>query len=284
MSFFQKGLFSKFEWENLPPEIDDLYVEHLIYSSGSDNNFAVVERAGGELWNEFAASQYDWHGNYRFPVEIIIQTLGNQPFTTKDFCLYSNFASFVDGSDLAVIRAHEALIKKINKALAQHIDSAQLVAQINAKSSAEAEALKKLYSDFDGVKILNPRKAVLEYSSGVEFVQFQIDSRGKELEELKHEIENDLWLRLGISTKTELTHITNENLRDSEQAIDLINAYELKRRQNFCKRLNEWRKKHGSELGECSVKIHEITRENSVTKDENGGSAPPTGGNGYGKD
>ena len=43
-------------------------------------------------------------------------------------------------------------------------------------------------------------------------MQFEIIPRLKELEDLKHEIEKDLFLRLGIAYGTDKTHITNINL------------------------------------------------------------------------
>ena len=54
---------------------------------------------------------------------------------------------------------------------------------------------------------------------------------------------------------TDKTHMTDSNLRDSEQAIDLINAYELKLRKDFTSRYNAWK---GSEA--LSVEIHNITQ------------------------
>jgi len=87
--------------------------------------------------------------------------------------------------------------------------------------------------------------------------------RLKELEDLKHEIEKDLFLRLGINYGTDKTHITNINLEDSEQVLDLVNSYELKLRQDFCKRYNAWK---GADV--LKVKIHNITKENSIQQSE----------------
>ena len=151
------------------------------------------------------------------------------------------------------------MIRQINQALQQHITASQLVATIYASSAKEALTLKKMFENFYGVKIVEHSTTMLDGGKKADIVQFDIEPRLKELEDLKHELEKDLFLRLGIDNGIDKTHITNINLEDSEQVIDLINNYELKLRKEFCKKYNKWK---GSNV--LDVKIHSITDDNTI--------------------
>lgn len=264
---FKKAVLAKFEWSGLPEPLNDLYVENLLLDS-SDNNFAVTEKNGQEVWSLYTVLTYG-QDFYKLPATLQIANAWGVTFTTSDFCLYSNFKSPVE-SDALIIHAHEQLLRKINRALSQHVTASELVAHIRARSSTEAKILRELYKDFRGVKILDAKETqtaeLFENKDNVDFVQFQITPRMAELETLKHDIENDLFLRLGIDTQIDKTHLTNYNIQSSEQARDLINSYELKRRKDFCRRLNIWRRAHNSPLPDCDVEIHKITQENAITK------------------
>lgn len=265
---FKKALLAKFEWDGLLAPLNSLFVENLIYDS-SDRNFVVVERPNGkEFWGMFTVLERE--GDYGIPTKIQYTTANGSTRSTDDFVLFSNFKSFVK-SDRLIVEAHTQIIVEINKALKQHIRASQLIANIYAKSKTEADELAKLYKDFSGIKVLKrARPNMADMDSGAEIVQFEITPRTEELENLKHEIEKDLFLRLGIYTGVDKTHITDHNVEDCEQVEDLLNAYELKLRQDFCERYNKWREAHNISR-RLTVKIHAVTAENSISTNISGG-------------
>lgn len=270
---FKKATLAKFDWSGLPEPITDLFVENLIYQS-SDRNFAVawVKLAGAESPSELW-SLYDVVTRreklYGIPTEIQVYAAQGVPITTTDFVLYSNFKSYVN-SDAWIVQSHETMLRNINRALAQHVKASELVANFYVNSDAEAKSLEKLYGGFNGIKILK-RKKMLEDLNPVELVQFQITPRTEELHKLKVDIQNDCFLRLGIYTGTDKTHITDHNVEDCEQVEDLLNAYDKKLHDDFCMRYNRWIKAHGINDRVLSARLHRVTAQNSITTDETSG-------------
>lgn len=262
---FKKATLAKFEWAGLPDRLTELFVENLIFESSTEN-FVVtyVPNTDKEYWSVFNVLE-DREEPYGFATQVQVTTARGNTYSTKDFVLFSEFKQFTTPLSLYV-RAHTAIIQNINLALIQHIDASKLVAHVYANSKDEADELTKLYADFAGIKVLKqPKTKFDDMRRGVDFVQFEITPRTEELENLKHEIENDLWRRLAIYTGVELSHVTDHNIKDCEQAHDLMNAYELKRREDFCKRYNAWLHKHG-DTRTLSVKIHAVTSENTVAE------------------
>lgn len=268
---FIKSTLAKFEWKGQPKELPDLFIENLLLHS-STYNFAVTNfkssnkddnGANGEFWSLFTVLEYE--PKYKRPKRIQVVNGMGETFATNDFVLFNNYKNTATLNS-SYINYYSQVIKQINKALEQHITASQLIATIYASNGKEAADLKKIFSNFDGVMIVEHSSSMPSYDNGgkrANVVQFEIEPRLKELEDLKHEIEKDLFLRLAIDYGTDKTHITNLNLEDSEQVIDLVNAYENKLRQDFCARYNEWKK--GANL---TCKIHEITRDNTVEKRE----------------
>jgi len=264
---FIKCTLSKFEWKGQPKELPSLFIESLLLHSNTYNfvvtNFKTKtndEEANGEFWSYFIVLDYE--PKYKRPRTIQVINAKGEAYTTKDFVLFNEFKQNTTLNS-NYINYYSQLIVQINKAIQQHITASQLIATVYAASKKEREDLEKIFTNFDGVKIVQHDTQLLDGGKKADIVQFEIEPRLKELEELKHEIERDLFLRLGIDNGTDKTHITNLNLTDSEQAIDLINCYELKLRENFCMRYNEWK---GSEV--LSVKIHNISADNSIQKNE----------------
>lgn len=266
---FKKCALAKFEWSGYPDELSDVFIESLILNS-STNNFAVCNfksagndrRADGEFWSYYNVLAYE--PKYFIPAEIQVTNGIGESFSTKDFVLFNNFKNNVT-INAAYIGYYTQVIKTINKALGQHIVASELIATIYASSEQERADIEKVFKGFDGIRVVKHAASVLENGKSADIVQFEITPRLAELEQLKHDIERDLFLRLGIDAGQDKTHITNVNLKDSEQPIDLINAYELKLREDFCRRYNKW--KGG---GNLSVRIHNINPTNSIQND--GGS------------
>lgn len=272
---FIKCALSKFEWEGLPDDLTDVFVENLLLNS-SENNFAVVEwkgakdkTANGEFWGYYKVLA--WEAKYRRPTQIFLTNGNGDSYTTTNFVLFNNFKNTATLNS-HYINYYSQMIAQINRALNQHIAASELIATIYAASKEEKKELETLFKDFRGVKVVKHDTSMLDGGKKADIVQFEIEPRLAELEDLKHEIEKDLFLRLGIDYGTDKTHITNANLKDSEQPIDLINAYELKLREDFCKRYNKWK---GAEI--LSVKIHAITDANSIQK--TGGTGNDNAGN-----
>jgi len=261
---FIKCALAKFEWEGLPDDLTDIFVETLLLES-SENNFAVVEwkgskdeTANGEFWGYF--NVLEWEAKYRRPKKIFLTNGNGGSYTTSDFVLFNNFKNKAT-LNINYINYYSQMIAQINCALNQHIAASELIATIYAASKEEKAEIEKLFKDFRGVKVVKHDTSMLDGGKKADIVQFEIEPRLKELEELKHEIQNDLFLRLGIDAGVDKTHITDTNLKNSEQPIDLINSYELKLREDFCKRYNKWK---GLEV--LRVKIHNITADNSIQK------------------
>lgn len=265
---FKKALFAKFEWGGLPKPLTDIFVEKLLFNSKTQN-FAVVLWNNVEFWAHFNVLD-EYEKMYGFAQKIQVNSKFGGTYSTDDFVLFDNFESDDIIPDAIYIKGHTAIIRAINEALQQHIAATELIATVYASSAAEAKSLKSLYRNFPGVKIVENANNLLQGEKRYDIVQFNITPRMAELEDLKHNIENDLFLRLGIDTGLDKTHITNSNLKDSEQVIDLINSYELKRREDFCERLTEWRRSHGNNTP-CTVKIHTIDKSNTVEKVNNAG-------------
>lgn len=268
---FIKSVLAKFEWSGQPEELPDLFIENLLLHN-TDYNFAIVNfksrdpkniAANGEFWSgNFTVLEYE--PKYKRPKRIQVINGMGETFATDDFILFNNFKNTATLNS-SYINYYSQMIKQINAAIEQHITASQLVATIYASNQKEKADLERLFSDFNGVKIYENKSNMPDFSDGkkINIVQFEIEPRLKELEDLKHDIEKDLFLRLAIDYGTDKTHITNLNIEDSEQVIDLINAYENKLRQNFCKRYNKW--KEGANL---TCKIHEINASNTVEKRE----------------
>lgn len=261
---FKKALFAKFEYEGLPKPLTDISVENLLFKN--EQKIAVTMWGSHEFWSEYTADGvYD--ELYGTPTSIIVSAFKGGQKSTTDFVLFRDMS--LDGmtSDKLYVKAYSNLLNLINHALRQHVRATELVATVYAASAEEAKKLKNIYADFSGVKIVQSQlNNPLEFGHKVDIVQFTVTPRGAELEQLKHDVCNDLFLRLGVYTGLEKTHVTNDNLHNSEQVIDLINAFELKSREDFCRRVTEWRCAHGNDTP-LRVKIHEITTANTVDKD-----------------
>lgn len=273
---FIKCATAKFEWTGQPKELTDIFIENLLLHSNT-YNFAVCDfvstqkdskDANGEFWGYF--NVLERFPKYGIPKKIQMTNYRGESYSTESFVLFNNF-KYMATLNSSYINYYSQMIAQINKALNQHITASELIATIYAASSAEKKEIEKLFKDFHGVKIVEHSTKLLDGGKKADIVQFEIQPRLQELEQLKRDIETDLFLRIGIDNGTDKTHITDTNLKDSEQAIDLINSYELKLREDFCKRYNEWRK--GSNL---SVKIHNITANNSI---QTGGDNSDNGAN-----
>ena len=265
---FIKCALAKFEWGGQPEELPDLFIENLLLHSSS-YNFAVVnikgmkdERANGEFWGYYNILEYE--PKYRRAAKIQVFTANGQGYATNDFVLFNSFKNTATLNS-SYINYYSQIIQQINTALQQHIIASQLIATIYAASAKEKAEIEKLFENFNGVKVVKHDTTMLDGGKKADIVQFEIVPRLKELEDLKHDIEKDLFLRLGIAYGTDKTHITDLNIADSEQALDLINSYELKLRKDFCKRYNAWK-----DNGNLSVKIHNINKDNSIQNSEEG--------------
>ena len=258
---FIKCALAKFEWSGQPDELPDLFIENLLLHSSS-YNFAVCnftgsrdKNANGEFWGYYSILEYE--PKYKRAKKIQVSNGMGETFATTDFVLFNNYKNTATLNS-SYINYYSQMIKQINTAINQHITASQLVATIYTANEKETAEVKKLFENFTGVKVVQYNNK-FEGGKKADIVQFEIEPRLKELEDLKHDIERDCFLRLGIDMGTDKTHITDTNLKDSEQPIALINSYELKLREDFCKRYNAWK---GAEV--LSVKIHNINKDNSI--------------------
>lgn len=258
---FKRAILGKFEWNGLPDDITELFVEKLLLNS-SNNNFAVVKTPYGELWGYFNVLQRE--EKYGIPNKIDMCLYNGGTIQTENFVLFNNFNMNVE-LNLNYIIKYEYLIKLINKALLQHIQASELIATFTANNQEEKNELEKAFSKFAGIKILKSPKATNPFESEANITQFEITPRTQELEQLKKDLERDLFLRLGVDAGIEKTHMTDLNLKNSEQPLALINSYELKLREDFCKRYNLWNKANGFNTN-LSVKIHEINNQNTINR------------------
>lgn len=270
---FKKAYLAKFEFENLPDGLTSLDVAAILLSS-NDFNFAVTrENDGapdyeGEYWAAFSTLQSS--KKYGAPTRIMQNFAMGGTRTTSDFILFrdpSHDKELNLTHPMTYIKAYTEIIKACNKAIKQHIAATELIAAMYANSQEEYNELKKFAEHYDGIRILKRNKKFNDFESGLQYVQFDITPRGGDLETLKRDLETDLCTHIGIYNGTDKTHITNNNLMDSEQLIDLGNSYELKLWENFCDRYNKWM--HRSEDDKLKVKIHTVSRDNSIQKTEN---------------
>lgn len=281
---FKKVYASKFEWSGLPDGLTSLFVEDLILSSPNENFAVVVYPASdkirpdsvGEFWGKF--SKLAWDAKYGRAKRVFVTNYMGDSLETNDFVLFDNFANVYKEAptpSITYIRAYSAIMERINKALIQHIDATKLIANVYASTPQEEKELKAAFSDYKGVIVTKSDADALFDGNKMRLVQFQIDAKFADLEELKRKMQEDCFLRLGVNTGTDKTHLTNYNIQDSEEIRDLINAYELKRREDFCKRYNAW----GKGENVLSVKIHTISTENAISGSAD--SIAMTGGNEY---
>jgi len=261
---FKKICLAKFEWDGLPDPLNDIFVENLLLKS-SDYNFSVVqlprELGGGEYWSLYDV--LDRSEPYGIPERIQVMTFKGGAFATSNFTLFNNFRNTTTLNS-GYIRYYSSMLAQINRALGQHIAASELIATIYASSDAEKREIEKTFCGFDGVKVVKVKADPMSDAKQSDFVQFDITPRMGELETLKHDIEKDLFLRLGVNYGTDKTHITTLNIKDSEEPLALINAYELKLREDFCKRYNAWK---GTDT--LKVKIHAITAKNTLVNEKN---------------
>lgn len=281
---FKKVYASKFEWSGLPDGLTSLFVEDLILSSPNENFAVVVYPASdkirpdsvGEFWGKF--SKLAWDAKYGRAKRVFVTNYMGDSLETNDFVLFDNFANVYKEAptpSITYIRAYSAIMERINKALIQHIDATKLIANVYASTPQEEKELKAAFSDYKGVIVTKSDADALFDGNKMRLVQFQIDAKFADLEELKRKMQEDCFLRLGVNTGTDKTHLTNYNIQDSEEIRDLINAYELKRREDFCKRYNAW----GKGENVLSIKIHTISTENAISGSAD--SIAMTGGNEY---
>lgn len=281
---FKKVYASKFEWNGLPDGLTSLFVEDLILSSPNENFAVVVYPASdkirpdsvGEFWGKF--SKLAWDAKYGRAKRVFVTNYMGDSLETNDFVLFDNFANVYKEAptpSIAYIRAYSAIMERINKALIQHIDATKLIANVYASTQQEEKELKAAFSEYKGVIVTKSDADALFDGNKMRLVQFQIDAKFADLEELKRKMQEDCFLRLGVNTGTDKTHLTNYNIQDSEEIRDLINAYELKRREDFCERYNAW----GKGENVLSVKIHTISTENAISGSAD--SIAMTGGNEY---
>lgn len=258
---FIKSTLAKFEWNGHPKELSSIFIEQLLLGSSS-YNFAVTnidgnsEDENGEFWSYFNILEYE--PKYRRAKKIQVMLANGQTYATEDFVLFNNFRN--NGTlNSSYISFYCQMIRQINKALSQHIMASQLVATIYCSTPKEEADAKKMFEDYDGIKILKFSDTAHLDGKRSDFVQFEIEPRLAELENLKHELERDLLARLGITSGINKTHLTTQDTLNNEESIDLLNAYELDLRIDFVKRYNAWK---GSDI--LSVAIRKITRENSI--------------------
>lgn len=281
---FKKVYASKFEWSGLPDGLTSLFVEDLILSSPNENFAVVVYPASdkirpdsvGEFWGKF--SKLAWDAKYGRAKRVFVTNYMGDSLETNDFVLFDNFANVYKEAptpSITYIRAYSAIMERINKALIQHIDATKLIANVYASTPQEEKELKAAFSDYKGIIVTKSDADALFDGNKMRLVQFQIDAKFADLEELKRKMQEDCFLRLGVNTGIDKTHLTNYNIQDSEEIRDLINAYELKRREDFCERYNAW----GKGENVLSVKIHTINTENAISGSAD--SIAMTGGNEY---
>lgn len=264
---YKKIILKKFEWENVPPPLNSMAVENLIYNSTTENFAAIKREDGSDLWAYFTVLQN--FNDYRLPQKIIINTPNGGIYerSAGDFILFNDF-SFGITPNYKFVRVYKKLIGMINDALEQHINASQLVANIAVSNGVEQKEYEKIFKDYKGIKITKRKSDMLD-TSPIDFIQFSVNLKFLELEHLKHDLEDDLLLRVGVSNGIDKSHITDTNLRDSEQSRDLINSFDLSLRENFCARWNDWAKPAKPLL----VKIHQINYNNAIRESSNAMSA-----------
>lgn len=264
---YKKIILKKFEWENVPPPLNSLAVENLIYNSTTENFAAIKREDGSDLWAYFGILQN--FNDYRIPEKIIINTSngGSYERPTGDFILFNNFA-FNTTPNYKFVRVYKKLIGMINDALEQHINASQLIANIFVSNGVEQKEYEKIFKDYKGIKITKRKSNMLD-TSPIDFIQFNVNLKFLELEHLKHDLEDDLLLRVGVSNGVDKSHITDTNLRDSEQSRDLINSFDLSLREDFCARWNKWAKP----AKPLSVKIHQINYNNAIRESSDAANA-----------
>ena len=258
---FIKSTLAKFVWQGLPEELNSIFVEQLLLASSS-YNFAVVnvskkedENENGEFWGYYNILEYE--PKYRRAKKIQVMLANGGTFATDDFVLFNNFKN--NGTlNSSYISYYSQMIRQINKALGQHITASQLVATIYCSSPKEEADAKKMFENYEGVKVLKHNDTAVYSGKRAEFVQFEIQPRLAELENLKHEIEKDLFSRLGITSSSNKTHMSEKDTMNNDESADLVNAFELDLREDFAKRYNKWKN------GSLSVEIRKITRDNSI--------------------
>lgn len=270
---FIKSVLSKFIWNGLPDELNSIFVEQLLLSSSS-YNFAVVDISGkeneqenGEFWGYYNILEFE--PKYRRAKKIQVMLGNGGTYTTDDFVLFNNFKN--SGTlNSSYISYYSQMIRQINKALSQHITASQLVATIYCSTPKEEADARKMFEKYEGVKILRFSDDAIYKGKTADFVQFEIQPRLAELENLKHEIERDLLARVGITSGINKTHLTTADTINNDESTDLLNAFELDLRKDFAKRYNNWKN------GSLSVEIRKITRENSINdyieSETNGGA------------
>lgn len=266
---FRRATMAKFEWANPPEDLTELDIESLILRSNSD--FAVTFDGDrhdneGEFWREFSTLKFT--KKYGVPTKITQTFWRGGTRVSSNFCLFRRIINFETEPTpiLSYMRWYSEIIKKINHALTQHVTASELIAKISTSSSEEKKELEKLFKGYEGIKIIQRKSSIKDnITGGVEFTQFEITPRLAELEQLKRDLENDCFLRCGIDNGLDKTHITNANLKDSEQAVDLINSYELKLREDFAKRYNIFARRPSTKL--LTPTIHTISRNNSIRSD-----------------
>lgn len=278
---FERAYKAKFEWSGLPDGLTSIFVEDLILSSPNEN-FAVAifnrdgipEAARGEFWGAPTKIYYEQKYGRARRVQMVQYMGTTQIFDAKDVVMFDDFATVYrtpPTPSKTYIKAYTAMLAEINKAISQHVKARTLTAAIYADTQEEYKELSKLFERYDGVKVVKNTADKLFDGKKVNFLQFEVDAHYTDLAALKRNMEEDCFLRIGINRGIDKTHLTNYNIKDSEEAKDLINAYELKKREDFCRRYNEW----GRGAHRLSVKIHNITADNSLsinkpTDDENG--------------
>ena len=159
---FIKCALAKFEWEGLPDDLTDIFVETLLLES-SENNFAVVEwkgdkdeTANGEFWGYF--NVLEWEAKYRRPKKIFLTNGNGGSYTTSDFVLFNNFKNKAT-LNINYINYYSQMIAQINRALNQHIAASELIATIYAAS--KKPRLKNCSKIFAGSRSLNTTRQCL---------------------------------------------------------------------------------------------------------------------------
>lgn len=266
---FKRATKAKFEWANPPEDLTELDIESIILRSNGE--FAVSFDGNGndnegEFWSEYSALTFS--RKYGIPTKITQTFWRGGTRVTSNFCLFRRIVDPVTEPTpiLSYMRWYSELIKKINHALTQHVTASELIAKISTSSKEEKAQLDKLFKGYTGIKIVQRKGSITDsITGGVEFTQFEITPRLAELEQLKRDLENDCFLRCGIDNGLDKSHITNANLKDSEQAVDLINSYELKLREDFARRYNEFARRAPNNL--LTPTIHAISATNSIRSD-----------------
>lgn len=266
---FKRATIAKFEWANPPDDLTELDIESIILRS--NGNFAVTFDGDrhdneGEFWREYSTLQFT--KKYGVPTKITQTFWRGGTRISSAFCLFRRIINFATEPTpiLSYMRWYSELIKKINHALTQHVTASELIAKISTSSSEEKRELENLFKGYEGIKITQRKGSIRDnITGGVEFTEFEITPRLAELEQLKRDLENDCFLRCGVDNGLDKTHITNANLKDSEQAVDLINSYELKLREDFAERYNVFARRPPNKL--LMPTIHTISRKNSIRSD-----------------